>query len=310
MSRFAILDLGTNSVRLDIYQLFDDASYELLHRGKTMVRLGQEVFTTGVIQTDACERCFDALDDFARQCEEFAVTDTIAIGTCALREAENAADFVKQVKKRFGYKIRVIAGEEEAELILMGIQKDPMSAFGVYGFVDIGGGSTEIGVVKPSKTVYLESFDFGAARMKQLFLMPTVKSDAIAAMRSYIQEDFADRPLPKKFPTIEHLLGSSGTIRAVRSILEANGRGKRIKLKHLSKLSSEMSTMTRKEILAIPGLPAKRADIILPGIIILQETMIFLRTNVVHFTKFALRDGIIRQYVESQFEQSSQASSA
>lgn len=308
MSRFAILDLGTNSVRLDIYQLFEDSNYELLHRSKTMVRLGQDVFTTGVIQSDACARCFDALSDFHRQCQEFGVTDTIAIGTCALREAENSSDFVKQVKKRFGYKIQIISGKEEAELILLGIQKDPLSAFGVYGFIDIGGGSTEMGVVKPTKTVYLESFDFGAARMKQLFLMPTVTSDGIAAMRSYIQEDFADRPLPKKFPTVEHLLGSSGTIRALKSILEANGRGKRIKLKHISKLTSEMSTMSRKELLSIPGLPAKRADIILPGLIILQESMVFLRTNVIHFTKFALRDGLIRQYVESQSDSESKSS--
>ena len=303
LTRLALIDVGTNSVRLDVYQLYKDGHYERLHRSKLMVRLGQDVFSTtsnkdsegtgGKLSGDGVKRAIAALEEFQDVCEELGVDEIRAIATSALRVAENGNSFIKQVRKKTGIELEVISGKEEAELILEGIRNDERIQDGVFGFIDIGGGSTEVGVCRGAKMLFVESFPLGAARLEQMFFQGEMGGKAMRKARAHIVEVFSDMGPSKKLPQIECMLGSSGTIKAVSRMLERGGRGERIRIKSLTELISELSKLSIDERREYPGMNPKRADIIVPGALILHEAMIFFRTPNVQFTKFSLRDGLL-----------------
>ena len=291
--RLAVIDVGTNSVRLDVYQLYKDGHYERLHRAKAMVRLGQNVFCEKNLHREGMKRTLAALAAFQETCDDLCVDEIRAIATSAMREAGNGAEFVDAVKKNLGFDLRVISGKEEAELILEGVRNDARIEEGVFGFIDIGGGSTEVGVCRGAKTLYLESIPLGASRLEQMFFQENKNGKGVRQAREHIIEQLSKNRPHKKLPPIERMLGSSGTVKAVHRMLDKAGKGERIRLKPLTELISELSALSTEEKCDYPGMNPQRADIIVPGAVILHEAMIFFRTPNVYFTKFALRDGLL-----------------
>jgi len=293
--RIGIIDLGTNSVRLDIYEMHSDGDYSLLSREKIMVRLGEDVYDKGRISKNAIKRALKAFKHFESECEEWSVDEVDAIATSAMREAKNAKDFAAQVLEETGFKLRVISGKAEASLILRGIEEDQRIGRSVFGFYDIGGGSTEIGVARENKHYFLESVPLGAVRLKEMFFEKDYSSKSVGKARKHIIDILDQETLGKKIPHIELMLGSSGTMRALNKILDKNDK---VKLKPLGKLIDEFLDATSKELRKWPGLSPDRADIIIPGAILAQELMIHFRTPSVSFTEYALRDGLLLDTIE------------
>lgn len=296
--RFAFIDVGTNSVRLDVYQLYRDGHYERLARVKKMVRLGEGVFASGELKKSAIERILDVLDEYVDVCDELCVDEIRAIGTCALRTANNSKSFIKKVDKKLGFEIKVISGDEEAELILAGVRNDKRAVDGTFSFIDIGGGSTEIGIIRNHEVLYLESLPLGAARLAQLYFNKAKVDQPVRAAREHVLE-VLNEYCPGKVAQVSANLVSSGTSKAVSQLLEKSGKGAVVKLRHLNTLVQELAPLSNEERAMVPGMNPKRADIIVPGTIILQEVMAFFRMSNAHFTKFALRDGLLATEIES-----------
>ncbi len=293
--RFGIIDLGTNSVRLDIYEMHSDGECSLLSREKIMVRLGEDVYDKGKISKDAQKRTLKAFKHFETECQEWSVEKVNAIATSAMREAKNSDEFAEKVLEETGFKLKVISGKAEATLILRGIEEDDRVGKSVFGFYDIGGGSTEIGVVRGDKHYFLESLPLGAVRLKEMFFEKDYSSKNVGKARKHIIEVLDEATYEKKIPHIELMLGSSGTMRALYRLIEKN---EKIKIKALGSLIDELLDATPKEIKNWPGLNPERADIIVPGAILAQELMIHFRTPTIDFTEYALRDGLLFDTIE------------
>ena len=283
--RLAVIDIGTNSIRLDIYQVYPDGQYTRLHRSKDTVRLGQEVFTKGKLCTQGVKRAILALREYKQLCDNLCVSHYKTTATAALRHASNADKFISKIKERFDFDIEIISGTKEAELIQAGIRLDPRTQHGVVGFIDIGGGSTEIGIFEGDKTLFLESFPVGAVKIEQLYF----KNNNLIDARSYLLETFKAR----KLPDIDVMLGSSGTIKTINKILNKTANVSNIELKLLNGLIEKLSSLSIEERKVYPGMNPSRADIIIPGTLILQEAMTFLRTPTLSYTPFSLRDGMM-----------------
>lgn len=290
--RLGLIDIGTNSVRLDIYQLYPNGKQERLQRKKVMVRLGQDVFLSGTLHPEGIKRTLNALTGFSSLCEELAVDEIRAIATSAVRQASNAEEFITRCREETGISIATISGREEAELILAGIRQDWRSAAGNFAFIDIGGGSTEIGVLRDDKIISLESLSIGAARIHQLCFNDKA-AEGVPHARKTIMRALHSTFNGITLGEIPLLLGSSGTIKALQTIFHTAGKGSTIRLELLSTLIAELASLSLKERKNYPGLHPKRADIIVPGAIILEETMKYLNTNTIHYTKYALRDGLL-----------------
>jgi exopolyphosphatase/guanosine-5'-triphosphate,3'-diphosphate pyrophosphatase len=299
--RLAVIDLGTNSVRLDIYAV-NNKKVSLSFRDKTMIRLGDGVYKTGRLSKEGQRRCLRTFMKYGRLLKSLGVEEVVAFGTSALRSSANSKALIREIEKKTGISVRVISGQEEGRLIAMGIMANENLPRETYALIDIGGGSTEISICRGQKILSCESYKLGANRLQQNFFK-TYPAQAkrgelhpALAIRQHIRD--ALQPLSevvRKFQP-ETAIGSSGTIRTAARILRKLGYdGRSILRMDLCGLVAEMQTMNLNEIKRIPGLEEKRKDIILPGLILLEEILFALQTPQLRVTEFALREGILVQ---------------
>lgn len=305
--RLAIIDLGTNSVRFDVHQ-FDQWGVRQLYREKLMVRLGEGVFLTKTLDRKAVRRTLQAFQSFRRIADEFGVERTVAFGTSALREACDAQAFLSLVAKRTGIKIKVISGSEEAKLIAQGIlsskatqTQKTSSELGSkrIALLDIGGGSTEISICSKNKVVFGKSFQLGTARLQQLYLGKSPPSLVhVQKLRKHIREVILPHVIKNKWPRVHFVIGSSGTVKTASKIISKIFHSKYITPSTLKKLVKRMEQMSTKQICALPGMEKKRADMMLSGVILLEECMRCLGAKKMVFTDYSLRDGLLEREIQ------------
>ena len=304
----AFMDIGTNSIRMMIARINPDRSFAVLTRQKETIRLGDGEFDNGIIKPDAIERAVSVCRNFAAMAQSFGVEDTIAVATSALRDAENSKYIIDRIKEESGINVRIASGEEEARLIYLGVSR----GYKIEGnslFIDIGGGSTELVVGDNVNPVYLESLKLGAIRL--LMLNQSGRSGKVSLKQSdKIREHVLDlsrtsaREIKKLKPAKAY--GSSGTIQNLLQLaLKLNGySGKQnediLCLKDIKHVIKMLCSFTLKERMNVPGLNPGRADIIIPGAIILETIMRELDIDEIQVSKRELRDGLLVDYIENE----------
>ena len=232
MTRVAAIDCGTNTIRLLIAEAHRDDSgrprLEVLRRRNEIVRLGQGVDRTGLLDPEALERTLAAAASYAADCAELGVAPggdvRRFVATSATRDARNREDFVAGVRRLLGIEPEVVSGQEEARLSFTGSLLGAGADEGTPGagecasaprlVVDLGGGSTELvlGVDEPSAAI---SLDTGSVRITERFLAGGVTTESEAAARAEVRGllDEAERVVDLSAPG--RLVGLAGTITTV-----------------------------------------------------------------------------------------------
>ena len=232
MTRVAAIDCGTNTIRLLVAEAHRDDSgrphLEVLRRRNEIVRLGQGVDRTGLLDPEALERTLAAVASYAADCTELGVAPggdvRRFVATSATRDARNRENFVAGVRRLLGIDPEVVSGQEEARLSFTGSLLGAGEDEGTPGagecapaprlVVDLGGGSTELvlGVDEPSAAI---SLDTGSVRITERFLAGGVTPEAEAAARTEVRGllDEAERVVDLSAPG--RLVGLAGTITTV-----------------------------------------------------------------------------------------------
>ena len=232
MTRVAAIDCGTNTIRLLIAEAdrddFGRPRLEVLRRRNEIVRLGQGVDRTGLLDPEALERTLAAVASYAADCTELGVAPggdvRCFVATSATRDARNREDFVAGVRRLLGIDPEVVSGQEEARLSFTGSLLGADEDEGTPGagecapaprlVVDLGGGSTELvlGVDEPSAAI---SLDTGSVRITERFLAGGVTPEAETAARAEVRGllDEAERVVDLSAPG--RLVGLAGTITTV-----------------------------------------------------------------------------------------------
>ena len=232
MTRVAAIDCGTNTIRLLIAEAdrddFGRPRLEVLRRRNEIVRLGQGVDRTGLLDPEALERTLAAVASYAADCTELGVAPggdvRRFVATSATRDARNREDFVAGVRRLLGIEPEVVSGQEEARLSFTGSLLGAGEDEGTSGpgehapaprlVVDLGGGSTELvlGVDEPSAAI---SLDTGSVRITERFLAGGVTPEVEAAARAEVRGllDEAERVVDLSAPG--RLVGLAGTITTV-----------------------------------------------------------------------------------------------
>lgn len=315
LMRISVIDLGTNSIRFAIYDCPNlRGPKKLVHKQKIMLRPGRGVFTSGRLQRPVMNRIIRAIQKFSIEASLRHCDDLGAFATSALREAENARTLLQEVKARTGVQIEVISGKTEAELIARGILQSDTNLQGRFALVDIGGGSTEISLCERRQVVSSVSLRLGAVRLQQLFLPQTlrpIKSEdrqrRVSLMRRHIRQHLLRHQKALTRIHVHRAIGSSGSIRALSKVISKSVNHRyflpvRLRVEDprphfsrsaLSHLIELITPLRISEIKALPGLEAKRSDLILPAAILLEEIMLFLGVTDVQTTDFSLRDGLV-----------------
>lgn len=161
----AVLDIGSNAVRLVIYDGIGRTPVKV-HNERNICSLGADLGVTGRLHPEGVARAFESIARFSGLLKAMKIRDVRAVATAALRDADDGADFIKSVKKKFGLSIHVIDGDEEARLSAQGVMMNGLGESGVIG--DYGGGSLELIVMKKGKMVDKGSVPLGSHRLLAL----------------------------------------------------------------------------------------------------------------------------------------------
>jgi exopolyphosphatase/guanosine-5'-triphosphate,3'-diphosphate pyrophosphatase len=303
--RIAAIDIGTNSIHMIVVQVRPDLSFEVIDREKDMVRLGAGGLDGRSLTPTAVSAALQTLSKFKRIAESHKVDEIVAAATSATREADNGGDFIGEVERQTGIRIRVISGPEEARLIHLaaGYGVDIGATTAVV--VDIGGGSVEITLGTAKNMAVGRSFKVGVIRLTERF----VKSDPLSSgderrlikhlnreMGSYI-----DQLVKRGF---DRVIGTSGTILSLGlMVAAANGevpedlRNLRLSAKGLHRLRKHLGQADLEERLATPGMDPRRADLSVAGSVLFDTIIRRLDADSFTLCDLALREGLVLDYI-------------
>ncbi len=217
MSRVAAIDCGTNSIRLLIADIRQGPSGPVLEdvlRRMRVVRLGQDVDSTGQLAPEALERTYAAIDEYAAMIREHGATRVRFVATSATRDASNRDEFAAGVRARLGVDPEVVPGDTEAALSFAGATSvAPAAAGSRILVIDLGGGSTEFVLGDADGPVASRSTDMGCVRLTERFWrqdMPT--PETIAAARAQVNGVLDEVQETVDFSTVDKIVGVAGTI--------------------------------------------------------------------------------------------------
>ena len=202
----AVIDIGSNSMRLAVFQKTSRFAFHIIHEVKSSVRLAQNAYTqNGILQEEAMDRASKAIGEFLLVAASFKARKILCVATSALRDAPNKSLFIQRIKKEHLLSINVIDGDKEAYFggVACANLLPKMDAIGV----DLGGGSTEFVLLSQGNILKTISLNIGTVRLKELFMD---KEDIQGAI------DYIDNALQKlPFETTDTLIGIGGSFRAL-----------------------------------------------------------------------------------------------
>lgn len=304
--RIAAIDIGTNSIHMIVVQVRPDLSFEVVDREKDMVRLGAGGLGGRKLTPTATTAALQTLAKFKRLAESHKVDEIVAAATSATREAENGGDFIAEVDRQTGIRVRVITGTEEARLIHLaaGYGVDVGGTTAVV--IDIGGGSVEITLGTATQLTIGKSFKAGVIRLTERFVKtdPLSEGDQRKLVKHLNREMGAtlDEIAARGFARV---IGTSGTILSLGALALADGdatpptdlRNRRVSAKALHRLRKRLVLADLGERLQIPGLDPRRADLSVAGAVLLDTIVRRLGAEEVTLCDLALREGLVLDYI-------------
>lgn len=295
--RVASIDIGTNTILLLIAEV-DRGRLDSLLDTETIVRLGEGVQHTGILSDEAMERGLKTLGAYLTRCDEMGVQKIFAIGTSALREAQNSSFFLQKVKEQFDLSIEVISGEEEARYSFLSVAKDLKEGKTPLLVVDVGGGSTEFILGHGTHVNQSVSLPLGSVRLTEKYLLSDpVCDEEWEEMNRAVQQMLFQIPHPPPPFRMVAVGGTATTLASVEMELSEFFPEKihhfELKREALKRQLSLYRSTTLEQRRRIPGLASARADVILAGGTILYQTMEELECRSVSIHCHGIRYGLL-----------------
>ncbi len=300
----AILDFGTNTFNLLIAER-KDRSFEILHSGKQPVKLGRGGIQINRITPDAFERGFVAINNHLETIKKYEVQEIRAFATSAIRNASNGQQFVDEVEKRFGFRVRVIPGEREAELIYKGVRQAVDISEKKVMILDIGGGSNEFIICNGEGIIWKHSFELGMARIMELFdLSDPINHEEVHALESYFKHELEPLFTAVKKEKPRTMIGASGSfdtfyamIRHRTGTVEDVGHGREISMSDFKKIRHLLIRSTMEERKMMPGMEPVRVEMIVAAVIFVSFVIRECHIKQLLQSEFALKEGVISELV-------------
>ena len=299
-SVLAVVDVGSNAMRLQIAQVTPDGHAQVLAEDRAAVRPGEQVFRTGRLSSAAIDRTAVAMERFGKLAERAGAQTVRAVATSAVREASNRAVLVRTIRERAGIGLEVISGAEEARLVCLGVLQGEASSQRSL-ILDIGGGSTEVISARGEEPYSATSVPLGTVRLTEFF----VQSDPVASKEAKLIDEAVQDGLGQVDPVLigrhRSIIGAAGTTGAVAQLARRfagnDGAGsvpvtyaqvRRV----LERLRSSTARDRRKW-----GVDDQRSDIIYAGSAICEGVMRRLRVDQLAITNRGLRDGLMADLI-------------
>ncbi len=302
--RIAIIDLGSNTARMVIMHAIPGYAYRLEDEIREVVRLRKGMTRKG-LSSEAIDRALVTLRLFKRFCDSTRVDIILPTATSAVREAANGPAFVEQVRREIGLSLRILAGDQEAYYGTLGALNEVPLMQAVV--VDIGGGSAQVSEVRERRFQRGVALTLGTLALTERFVKnDPIKPGELEAIQGEInrQLDTVDW-LGKKMGS---LVGIGGAIRNLASIEAARLRyplntlhGFTLTRDAITTSIDQLRTLPLADRQAIPGLRSDRADIILPGALVIRSIMERMRVDELTVSVNGLREGVFFEHFWQHF---------
>lgn len=305
--RVAIIDLGSNSARLIVMHIYNNGSYNLVYNQKESIRLSEGMSETNTLQQTAINRAITTLKVFTHMCELFQVDKIIAVATAAVRNASNGLEFLRMVHRHTSIPLQVISGNEEARLGYLGVINtlDVNDAL----IFDLGGGSTELTLVKNRQIVQSASIPLGAVTLTERFgTQNRISEDQLHELSKYIMSHLGEYPWLQNINV--PLVGIGGTMRNLAKVDQKmrnypfakvhNYKVGPLSFGEIWRSLIEKNADQRKRI---PGLSTERADIIVAGGAIIKCLLALTNGTQLVASGCGLREGLFLEHYRQQLQQ-------
>ncbi len=286
----AVIDIGSNSARMAVFKKTSRFGFYLLREEKSRVRISEGAYEhNGELQDFAIERAVKALHEFLLIAKSLKARKILCVATSAVRDAPNKARFLKRVKNEVGIDIKVIDGEKEAFFGGVAAANLLYEKNGVT--IDIGGGSTELALIRNKRIENTISLKLGTVRLKELFF----DRGDIEGAREFIKKEI------EKLGDIydsKKIFGIGGTIRALsQAVMKKTDypldilHGFTYEIKNEKKFLENIVRMSDEELLKA-GIKQDRLDVIRPGTLIFLELIEYLGAKEVITSGVGVREGV------------------
>jgi exopolyphosphatase/guanosine-5'-triphosphate,3'-diphosphate pyrophosphatase len=297
--RYAVFDLGSTSIKCLMAET-RGGRVHVLSEESIGTRLAEHLIDAAELRPEAMARTLEALAVLREKAEKHGVEIFRAVATSAVRDSRNRREFLRAAKQVLGFPVKLISGMEEGETIFSGVTADPRWRGKDIFILDIGGGSAEWVQGRLGKMEKRISLPLGAVRLRERFLheypvAPDTADLLVETIRAQIAHPLAHYALGPR-----RLVGTGGTMTCLVAIQKelahfdpAKIDHTTLTLSHVRDLLHSLTGRTLEQLHQRPGLPAKRADLIIPGTAVVLATMLVLSAKQLTVSVRGLRYGVL-----------------
>ena len=286
MKKIAAIDIGSNAVRMLICYVISSEDKHFFQKNSYLrlpLRLGEDTFKNGVISNQKITLLTNAILSFKYIMKVHGVKDYQIYATSALRESKNSKEVISIVKKKTGLNIELITGLKEAKIISKGNSLEQIDFNKTFIYVDVGGGSTELSILRKGEQKISKSFKIGTVRLLNNLVDDSILMEIKHWLKSNIDSDDKIK-----------LFATGGNINKIQSMTGSKS-GKPISYLSIKDLSNILTELNYQERMVKFDLNPDRADVIIPALKIFISTMEFVKANKIFVPKVGLVDGMINE---------------
>ncbi len=306
MKRIGLIDIGSNTIRLVVFEYDNKTGLSEIQNIKTPARLSQYLEDDLTMNDEGIEVLISSLESFKKVADAYHVDELHPIATAAIRQSKNQSDILKRVKKKIGIKLSVVPELDEAYYGFYAIINSTDIVNGLS--VDIGGGSTEVTLFKDKELIHSHSFPFGVVTLSRKFFTdkPHNDKDAIKKMQKFLEKEFSSLDWINNKEVA--LVGVGGSARNVARIHQSEVSYPiggvhcyTMTGKDLEQVFELIKDSSRDELTNLDGLSRDRVDIILPAVAVFKSLFKQVEATQFTFSRKGLREGYVMHQLNQKF---------
>ena len=291
ITKYAAIDIGSNALRLLISNVIEYRKETITLKNSLIrvpIRLGQDAFTSGKISRNNIKQITRSMRAFKNIMKVHNVKNYLAFATAALREAKNGEEVIDRVKNKTGINIQIIDGKKEAKIISNTNVFRGVHPKKTVLYIDVGGGSTELSIIKNKKVLKSISLKIGTVRL----LNDGVDSETWIMAKKWVTTN--TRPFTNIF-----LLGTGGNINKLHKISNIK-ENKPITYNKLRKIYKNLNSLSYEERIIKFALNQDRSDVIIPATELFLKIFEWSGAREVYVPRVGLSDGMIKELCKTK----------